>query len=315
MRLRLLRALGIVTAAAIVSGCAGSATHLFPSHSSAFGTESYDAYCSTQFAYVSNIGANTVEEFHQSGRAQRPIATISDGISHPGGLATDAKGNLYVDDTSQYNGHWVVQFYPPGATSPGKTYTKDLSTPSDTVVAKDGTIYTANFNNSAEGWVAVYPKGDVSKEYRLSDFGGGAPVFVTLDRQQNLYVAYEAGGGSGVKKYKPGVKTGRDLKLNFGDGGGIQVDSSGNIIVVQQSEPPAILIFPPGKTQPSRTITLPNGGEPFNIALNADDSALFASDSIGNVVDRFAYPSGVFQYFLAGGFSNPEGIATVPTAY
>jgi hypothetical protein len=232
-------------------------------------------------------------------------------------LTTDRRGNLYVADSSEYNGKWVVQRYAPGVTSPGKTYATDLSEPTDTAVAKDGTIYIANFNLLNNGWVAVYPKGYVSKEYRLSDFSGGAPLSLALDAKQNLYVMYALNnqGSSAVNEYKPGTKTGKNLNLAFAYGAGIQVDSAGNVLVVQQVLPSEILVFPPGKTQPSQSIVLPNGGAPYNIALNRGSKLLFAGDAIGNVVDRFAYPSGKFQYPIAGGFSNPAGFATEPSEF
>ncbi len=281
------------------------------------GSASYDARTASALAYVSNLGANAVEVFRQRGRAQQPIATITNGITFPDGLTTDSKGNLYVADSGQYNGKWVVQRYSPGATSPGKTYATDLSEPTDTAVANDGTIYIANFNYAGAGWVAVYPKGNLSKEYRLSDFSGGAPLSIALDAKQNLYVMYALNdhGGSAVNEYEPGSKTGKNLNLSFAYGGGIQVDSAGNVLVVQQVRPSEILVFPPGETQPSQSITLPNGGAPFNIALNRGSKLLFAGDTIGNVVDRFAYPSGKFQYPIAGGFSNPAAVAAEPSEF
>ena len=278
---------------------------------------SYDAKGASPLAYVCNLGGNQgmgeVDVFHQRGKNQTPIATITNGILGPGGLTTDRKGNLYVADEGPISGKWTVQVYAPGATSPTKSYTTDLSSPTDTVVAKDGTIYIANFNGLSNGWVAVYPKGNVSKEYRLSDFGGGAPLSVALDRKENLYVMYDVNNGSAVNKYKPGAKTGKNLNLAFGSGGGIQVDPAGNILVAQQLNPSEILIFPPGQTKPSQTISMPGGGEPFNFALKHKSKALFAAEYFtANQVDRFAYPSTKFQYSIASGFNNPSGVATAP---
>jgi sugar lactone lactonase YvrE len=295
----------------------GSGAGVLPRLHPMRGSASYDAHAASPLAYVSNLGANAIEVFHQRGRAQQPIATITNGIASPVGLTTDRRGNLYVTDSSEYNGKWVVQRYAPGVTSPGKTYATDLSEPTDTAVAKDGTIYIANFNLLNNGWVAVYPKGYVSKEYRLSDFSGGAPLSLALDAKQNLYVMYALNnqGSSAVNEYKPGTKTGKNLNLVFAYGAGIQVDSAGNVLVVQQVLPSEILVFPPGKTQPSQSIVLPNGGAPYNIALNRGSKVLFAGDAIGNVVDHFAYPSGKFQYPIAGGFSNPAGFATEPSEF
>ena len=195
---------------------------------------SYDVRGASKLVYACNLGAGEVNVFRQRGKNQQPIATITNGILGPGGLTTDRKGNLYVADEGPISGVWTVQVYAPGVTSPTKSYTTDLSSPTDTAVAKDGTIYIANFNGLSNGWVTVYPKGDVSKEYRLSDFGGGAPLSVALDKKENLYVMYDVNNGSAVNEYKPGATTGTNLNLAFGSGGGIQVDPAGNILVAQQ---------------------------------------------------------------------------------
>lgn len=343
MTIKVLRILVGATASAVLAGCAvgGStfdqptalslnaatyplgayratiAANALPLMRAMRGSASYDAHAASPLVYVSNLGANAVDVFHQGGRAQKPVATITDGIVYPCGLTTDGSGNLYVADSGQYDGKWVVQRYSPGATSPGKTYATDLSEPTDTAVAKDGTIYIANFNLLVNGWVAVYPKGNVSKEYRLSDFSGGAPLQLALDAKQNLYVMYALNnyGSTAVNEYKPGAKKGTNLNLAFHYGAGIQVDSAGNVLVVQQVLPSEILVFPPGKTQPSKSIVLPNAGSPYNIGLNRGSKLLFAGDSWGNVVDRFAYPSGKFEYPLAGGFENPDGFAAEPSEF
>ncbi len=166
-------------------------TTLLRSAHAAHATPSYHVDRTSQLVYVSNLGEGAIDVFDQKGKDQTPIATITDGILGPGGLTTDKKGNLYVADEGPISGQWTVQVYAPGTTSPAKSYTTDLDSPTDTAVAKDGTIYIANFNGLSNGWVAVYPKGDVSKEYRLSDFGGGAPLSVALDAKGNLFVLYD----------------------------------------------------------------------------------------------------------------------------
>jgi len=279
----------------------------------AHGSPSYAVTRASQLVYVSNLGAGAIEVFSQHGKDQQPIATITDGILGPGGLTTDRAGNLYVADEGKINGQWTVQVYAPGQTAPTKSYSTDLSSPTDTVVAKDGTIYIANFNGFSNGWVAVYPQGNVSEEYRLSDFNAGAPLSVALDSKQNLYVMYDITNGSAVNEYTPGAKTGTNLNLAFSSGGGIQVDPAGNILVAQQLNPSELLVFPPGQTQPSKTIPMPGGGEPFNFALNHRSKALFVGEyQNANQVDRFAYPSTTFQYVIANGFENPSGVATSP---
>jgi hypothetical protein len=313
MNSKLYRWLTYGIASLMLAGC--SAQSLPSAHVGTAAMRSSGSYDATAgpLVYVSNVGANSIQVFRQSGHAQNPIATITNGIVYPCGLATDRDHNLYVADAAMYQGQWVVQRFAPGTTSPQKTYTTDLSEPTGVVVAKDGTIYIANFNSAGSGWVSVYPKGDASNEYRLSDFSGGAPLSVALDAGQNFYVMYAVSSQvARVNKYTPNAKTGKNLDLSFSYGAGIQVDPHGNIVVVQQVLPSELLVFSPGKTQPSRSITIPNGGSPYAIAFNQAAKLLFAGDSYTNVVDRFAYPTGKFQYPIAGGFNNPGGLATDP---
>jgi hypothetical protein len=282
------------------------------------GSHSYKVKAGSKLVYICNLGGGAVDVFDQTGKTQQPIASITDGILGPGGLTTDSKGDLYVSDEGPISGKWTEQMYAPGATSPTKSYTTDLFSPTDAAVAQDGTIYIANFNGSKNGWVAVYPKGNVKKEYRLSDYNGGAPLSVALDKQQNLYVMYDynSDANSAVNEYKPGAKTGTNLNLAFGSGGGIQIDTNGDIVVAQQLNPSVLLEFPQGKTQPSQSIPMPGGGEPFNFAFNRKSKVLFAAEYYeDNQVDRFAWPSAKFQYVLANGFNNPSGVAVAPSEF
>jgi len=260
--------------------------------------------------FVANLGGDAVDIYKQKGQNQQPMGTITTGINFPAGMTVDKSGNLYVANEGANN----VTVYPPGQTSPSITYTTDLSTATDIAVANDGTVYISNFNGLANGWVSVYPQGNTSKEYRLSDFSGGAPLSVALDSSQNLYVMYDlnGSGSSAVNEYAPGATTGTNLNLTFHYGAGIQVDKSGDILVVQQIEPSEILEFPPGQTQPSQEITLPSSGQPFNFALSKSDKVLFAGDATHNLEQSLKYPSGTFRYTMASGFQNPSGTAVSP---
>jgi hypothetical protein len=268
----------------------------------------------TGLVYFSNLGGNEIEIFKQAGANQTPMGTITSGVDFPGGLTVDGKGNLYVVNEGAGN----VTVYAKGQTNPSITYTTLLSDCSDVAVADDGTVYIANFNGLKNGWVTVYPQGNVSKVYQITDFGGGAPLEVALDKHQNLYVEYDlnGNGSDAVNEYAPGSTTGTNLNLSFQFGAGVQIDKAGDVVLVQQIEPSEILVFPPGKTQPSKTITLPNSGQPFAIALSKRGRVLFAGDSSSNnLAQSFLYPSGKFRYTIASGFQNPAGVAVSPAQY
>lgn len=281
------------------------------------GRMSSEAVAAKALVYVADLGDMSIHIFHQQGKNQQPIGTITDDLAFPAGMTVDTKGNLYVADESQVGSQWMVPVFAPGQTSPSKTYTTDLSSPTDVAVAKDGTVYISNFNELHDGWVAVYPRGKTAHEYRLSDFSGGSPLTLALDAHGNLYVLYDINsqGSSAVNEYAPGAKTGTNLNLTFSFGGGIQVDKSGNVLVAQQLGPPAILVFPPGKTLPSKTIYERNDDQPFSMAINQGSRALFAVDVVANTANRFAYPSGRLQYVAATLAGEPSGIAVTPSEF
>jgi hypothetical protein len=271
----------------------------------------HDAAASGKRVYVGNLGANSVDIFNLRGKNQQPVGTITSGINFPGGMTVDAKGNLYVANERESDSLYSVTIYAKGSTTPSNVITKDLSSPTDVAVATDGTIYVTNFNELDNGYVSVYPKGNIRKEYRLSDFNGGAPLSIALDKSGNIYVMYDTSdtGGSAVNEYAPGATTGTNLNLSFKWGGGIQVDDSGNIILVQQLQPSAFLVFPPGQTTASKTILLPDNDQSFSMALDRKNHQLFADDQSANQVDDVSYPAGKVRHIVASGFEEPTGVA------
>jgi hypothetical protein len=122
-------------------------------------------------------------------------------------------------------------------------------------------------------------------------------------------------GDAAVNKYAPGATTGTNLGLTFNWGAGIQADKAGDVVVVQQIEPSEILVFPAGATKPSKTITLPNSGQPFAISISKRGSSLYAGDATHNLEQDLAYPAGTFRYSIASGFDNPSGVAVSPPQF
>ncbi len=85
--------------------------------------------------------------------------------------------------------------------------------------------------------------------------------------------------------------------------------------MVQQLSPPEVLVFAPGQTTPWETIREPNQDQAFWLALNRKDGRLFADDQTANQIDALGYPSGKYLHPVAGGFSEPEGVALDPPEF
>jgi sugar lactone lactonase YvrE len=276
-----------------------------------------DAGAKGGLLYVANLGTNAVDIFTKSGENQQPVGTITSGINFPGGMTVDDAGNLYVVNERLSGSQYSIPMYAKGSVTPSKVFSTDLSSPTDIAVARDGTIYITNFNELSNGWVSVYPKGNPKKEYRLTGFDGGAPLSVALDKTGNVYVMYDTNdtGGSGVSEFAPGAKTGTDLGLVVRWGGGIQVDPSGNIVVVQQLQPPEILEFAPGQTTASKTFQLPDQDQSFDFALNRTGTQMFADDQTVNSLLDLKLPKGKVLRTVAGGFEEPTGVALSPPEF
>ncbi|HEY1428904.1 MAG TPA: hypothetical protein VGF18_04985 [Candidatus Tumulicola sp.] len=269
---------------------------------------------SKKLVYVADTFNQEIDIFDRSSKNGKPVGAITSGLSDPAGMAVDKKGNLYVANENFVTSSWSVPMYAPGATTPTKVYATDLSQPTNVAVARDGTIYICNYNFLSNGWVSVYPKGDVTKEYRLSDFGGGAPLSVALDKAGNAYVMYDinAYGNDAVNKYAPNATTGTNLNLEFNSGADIAIDASGDIVLAQQINPSGILVFPPGAVAASRSIQLPTGKQPFAFAVTPNEKQLLAADSFNGEVFALNFQTGQQLRVFATGFGNPGGIALSP---
>ena len=236
--------------------------------------------------YWGDFNTNSITIFPLKGINPKPIGQITTGLSNPERLFVDKNLNLYA--TNLGNGTVVV--YKPGTTTPSLTISSGVSSPTGLVVGADGKVYCANVGNDT---VTEYPKGKTAPSLTLA-MGALSPENLAVDHANNLYVSYLGGPrGSGVMEFASGSTTGTDLGLNIGTAGAIEVDLSGNIILVDASVP-SIDVFPAGQTNPSKKIPSP-AGSPFELSLSKSEKMLYAS--IDNASARFiiqdvAYPNG-----------------------
>lgn len=211
---------------------------------------------------ASDDGSNgAVYVYPTKGQAQKPIGAIVNGVSLPAGIAVDSGGNLYVTNT----GTNTVTMYPPGQTSASVTYSNGVATPQDVTVGSDGTVYVANETGSPSGAgsIAEYPSGSTTPNRTLT-LAGEYAFAAALDASNNLYVSWFSLSSFAVEiyKYAPGSSTGTNLGLDLPSYVfpvfDLAFDHSGNLVLAVESldhnPPKAIEMFPPGATEPSRTI-------------------------------------------------------------
>jgi hypothetical protein len=236
--------------------------------------------------YWGDFNTNSITIFPSKGINPKPIGQITTGLSNPERLFVDKNLNLYATNL----GNGTVVAYKPGTTSPSLTISSGVSSPTGLVVGADGKVYCANVGNDT---VTEYPKGKTAPSLTLA-MGALSPENLAVDHANNLYVSYLGGPrGSGVMEFASGSTTGTDLGLNVGTAGAIEVDLSGNIILVDASVP-SIDVFPAGQTNPSKKIPSP-AGSPFELSLSKSETMLYASidnASAKFIIQDIAYPNG-----------------------
>jgi hypothetical protein len=63
--------------------------------------------------YVANFSSGnygSITVYHATGKDPSPIATITDGISSPGGVCIDRLGILYVENETQGGAGWISEY-------------------------------------------------------------------------------------------------------------------------------------------------------------------------------------------------------------
>lgn len=234
---------------------------------------------------------------------QAPIGEITDGISGPEGEATDAKGNLYVANTTAN----TVTEYARGTTKVSFTYTAGLSSPAGVAVDANRDVYVTNLGS---GSVTVFPQRSNSPSLNISEIP--YPIDVALDTPGNVYVtSYTGNFSSGeIFEYPPGSTQGTRLGIATHAPGGIMLDKSADIVTADQGLP-GVLVFPPGVTTPSQTFAQ-TMTDPVPVRFNRKENMVFIGDSIENDVEVYSYPAGMLVDTITDGIDGPEGLALDP---
>jgi hypothetical protein len=259
--------------------------------------------------YVSDPIGNDVAVYHASGNKQHPIATITQGIAGPAGMAVDDAGNLFVANTT---GNSVTE-YARNGTSPEATYSQGVLGPVDVAVDAAGTVFVANFYSFAAS-VVEFPSGSQKPSLTIADPCSCYPVGLALDAKDNLYVAYDDYYEQTlVYEYAPGSTKGASLGLQFDqtrwEAAGLAFDKSANLLVANATLP-GLQIYPAGKLSPSKTFG--KRGSPRFTALDATQNTVFVSDTAANAVEEYAYPSGRMTNVITNGLKSVYGVAVSP---
>lgn len=270
----------------------------------------YTDAASKGLLFVAN-GRNNAVDIYDKNPPNALLGKITDGIVGPNGMAVDASGNLFVANVDNQ----TVTVYPPHSRKPSRTYTNGfrhqrLTNPLNVAIGKDGTLYLVNYFTIGNGsQVLEYPRNSMNPTIAINMSGGAEGL--ALDAKNNLYVSENEQAGGRILKFAPGSTTGKDLGIALSFAGGLTFDGSGNLVACDQTAP-AVYVFPPGATKPSKTIT---GGfvDPYHIAFGPFFHRLYLADSAGHDVFIYSYPAGAVVGKIHRQFT-AYGVAVNPPA-
>jgi hypothetical protein len=225
---------------------------------------------------------------------KKPFQEILQGIACPGAVKVDTVGTLYVDDQC---GESITE-YPLGATTPSFTIPRSKGDTGLTVDAQ-GNVFVGSENDNS---INVYAPGQTTSFATLTGCFNPGP-FAT-DPHGRVWV--ECGGT--LDYIEPGSLELTKSNIGAGDIVGISFDKTSTMYVTIFDGNPSVYVFPPGKTQPSksfgRNITQPSDN------VVAAGGEFFLATNVGPV---FAFDLSDYKRFAQFRAPGPSGIAAWPS--
>jgi len=230
-----------------------------------------------------------------------PVGQIT-GLKSPEGIAVDTHGNLYVAELANND----VKVFKPGATAPFRTLT-GLDTPLSVSVNSSGTVVVPNYVLDT---ISVFAKGSNTPTLTLRTPHQNQPDYASIDDAGDIIIPCYIGSeyGFDVGEFVAGSDTMTQLSVDFGGTPqGTGFDAAGDLMIIDRDA--GLQIYPPGQSVPSQTLPI----FAYQVSLTKNDSVLYAADN-GDFMNRYAYPSGTFEYQVPDPAQTHYGVATSPAA-
>jgi hypothetical protein len=267
--------------------------------------------------FVSDALDNVVNIYNTKGKQ---LAQLT-GFSEPQGLATDAKGNLYVANTGDSN----ILVYASPYTKKPKTLNDPGQYPAGVAVLVSGkTTYVAVTNiistSDGAGSVVLYKNGKIGKP--ISNASLGRIYFCGFDANGDLYLDGTSSDESAfyfgeIAKLTSGGKkiTLDTLGNSLAFPGGVQVNTKGKIAIGDQSGAAIYTYNPPKKGtfgNPISTTPITGSSDDVTFAFTSTDGDVWTADAGTGDSFEFKYPKGgnAVATITVGG--QPIGVAVTP---
>lgn len=264
--------------------------------------------------FVSDAVNNVVNIYNKSGKQ---LAQLT-GFSEPQGLATDAKGNLYVADTANSR----IQIYAPPYTKTPKTLSDPGQYPAGVSVFNNGQFVAVSniiSTSGGAGSVTVYKKGKAGPTISNSSFA--RVYFLSFDAKGNLFVdGSNSNGGVEVGEIANATKGGKTFNtLTYNNSisfpGGVEVTTKGKIAIDDQNAASIYTYNPPKKGSlgtPVATTPITGSGDAVTFAFIQSNKDLWTADAVNTDSSEFAYPKGGSPLTSIPVGGQPIGVAVVP---
>jgi len=209
-----------------------------------------DYKATAPLVFVVNLGNQNVTVYRATAKNPSPLATISEGLSLPGGACIDGQGTLYVANDPG-SGGWVSE-YPLGKTTPSRIITDGIDIPGYCAIDGEGNLWVSNIYGAN---ATEYLKGS-KKPHTVITKGLVYPVGIAIDRSGNLYVGNGVGASEqNVEVYTPGSKSpSRTITNGVTSPAGLAVDSDGTLYVANVNQN-TVAEYRSGQDYPFQTIT------------------------------------------------------------
>ena len=218
--------------------------------------------------------------------------TVGSGLLYPYGVAADAKGNVFIADSTNNR---VLEI--PGNGGAQITIGSGLNTPLGVAVDGAGNVFIADDNNNRVVEVPADGSGQTTVGSGLNSphgvaVDGAGDVFIA-DTVNNRVVEVPAGGGAQIT-------IGSGLSFPFG----VAVDGAGDVFIADLLNNRVVEVPAGGGAQ----ITIGSGlNGPGGVAVDGAGNVFIADSFDNRVVEVPA--GGSAQITISSGLNSPEGVA------
>jgi hypothetical protein len=229
--------------------------------------------------YVGISGENLPSEpsfvsVYAPGMAHKPIRTYEKGIGLPFGGTVDSKGATYVSDgglDGQTQGDIAV--FPPGKLKPSQIKYYNVYVPHGIAVDAKRNIFVAMVYGVNDTFVVEFPHDAYEGVIlHLNDLSSSFLQGLVLDDQKDIVVANESNTHPAVQFYPPPYKDeSKELTSGIVTPTGLSFAPDGSLFVGNQfvGTNGNVVVFPPGASTPSQTISTGINGQVFGVAIGA----------------------------------------------